>query len=166
MTVIRLGEKAGSRALGERNVLETVGVASEFVCTDSDVVPAASCPGTVVQHLQGLLDRYPEVPKIGLALRLDSIPPRFRHGAAVLRCEAQFWRRPARPGPDGGGSGHDVRYQRVDNRRSGQVRSAGISRPVVSPDHAGRRRRRPSRSQNAIDMLSRFQAMPFRKAAW
>ena len=86
VTVIRLGEKAGSRALWGRNVLETVGVASEFVCTDSDVVPAASCPGTVVQHLQGLLNRYPEVPKIGLALRLDSIPPRFpppRGGAPV-----------------------------------------------------------------------------------
>jgi SAM-dependent methyltransferase len=98
MTVIRLGENVGSRALWERNVLQTVGVTSEFVCTDSDVVPAASCPGTVVQHLQGLLNRYPEVPKVGLALRLDSVPTHFRHRAAVLRWEAQFWRRPAARG--------------------------------------------------------------------
>jgi SAM-dependent methyltransferase len=98
VTVIRLGENVGSRALWERNILQTVGVKSEFVCTDSDVVPAAFCPGTVVQHLQGLLKRYPEVPKVGLALRLDLIPTHFRHRAAVLKWEAQFWRRPAARG--------------------------------------------------------------------
>ena len=38
--------------------------------------------------------------------------------------------------------------------------------PGASPvDTAGAGRRRPSRSQKAIDMLSRFQAMPFRRAA-
>jgi hypothetical protein len=38
--------------------------------------------------------------------------------------------------------------------------------PGASPvDTAGAGRRRPSRSQKAIDILSRFQAMPFRRAA-
>lgn len=98
VTVIRLCENVGSLALWEREVLHTVGVSSEFVYTDPDVVPAESCPGTVVQHLQRLLNQYPEVPKIGLGLRLASIPTHFRHRAEALRWEAQFWRRPVAPG--------------------------------------------------------------------
>jgi hypothetical protein len=68
VTVIRLGENVGSRALWERNVLGMVGVTSEFVYTDSDVVPAASCPGSVVQHLQGLLNAYPYIVPYGPTL--------------------------------------------------------------------------------------------------
>jgi len=98
ITIIRLGENVGSRALWERNILTSTGVASEFVYTDSDVVPAPFCPGNVVGHLQSILAAHPEIKKVGIGLRLDEIPSHFRHRDEVLHWEKQFWRWPAARG--------------------------------------------------------------------
>ena len=98
VTVLRLGENVGSRALWDRDLLRAAGVASEFVYTDPDIVPAASCPGDVIAHFQAQLNTHPDVEKIGLGLLVDRIPPHFRHRDAVLHWEAQFWRRPAARG--------------------------------------------------------------------
>lgn len=98
VTVIRLGKNAGPFSLWSHNILKMTSVTSEFVYTDSDVVPSSCCPGTVVQQFQALLNAYPDVLKVGLGLRLDTIPEHYEFRAEALRWEAQFWRNPAARG--------------------------------------------------------------------
>lgn len=93
--VIPLGGNFGHRSLWICDILTACGIESEFVYTDPDVVPAASCAKNVVETLQSVLDENPEINKAGLGLRIDDIPDHYRHKASVTTWERQFWRTPA-----------------------------------------------------------------------
>lgn len=72
--VRRLNGNYGSQALW------SVGMAPDdewFVLTDPDIVPLDTCPGDAVTRLYEVLQRHPEMPKAGLGLYLDDLPPRF-----------------------------------------------------------------------------------------
>lgn len=69
-----------------------------FVFTSSDVVPDASCPADVVARLGVHLREHPEVVKVGLGLRIDDLPPTYRHRREVRVWEGEFWRAPVAPG--------------------------------------------------------------------
>lgn len=70
-TVVPLDCNYGSRSLwlSERIPDE------RFVYTDPDVVPTDECPAGAVSYLAELLDRYPQIPKAGLGLHLEDVPP-------------------------------------------------------------------------------------------
>lgn len=95
--VVRLDENRGHTALWTADVLRRLQVDTEYVYTDPDVVPAASCPADVVRVLQELLLAEPGVFKAGLGLRLDDLPFFYRHRRAVLAWETKYWLRPAAP---------------------------------------------------------------------
>jgi hypothetical protein len=97
-TVIRLPANAGHQALWASGLLDRLGVTSEYVYTDPDVVPADFCPSDLVGFLQAVVDENPEILVAGLGLRLDDIPDNYPHKAAVMAWERQFWLRPVAPG--------------------------------------------------------------------
>lgn len=96
--VLRLEANHGHTALWDLGLLEDLGIDTEFVYSDPDVVPAPECPADVVRILQELLAAEPAVFKAGLGLRLDDIPRRYRHRKAVLAWETKNWLSPAAPG--------------------------------------------------------------------
>ncbi len=95
--VIRLGFNHGHLALWRKNLLAALDIRSEFVYTDPDVVPAASCPLDIVARLQRLLRDEPGIHRAGLGLDLGSIPHHYQHRNSVLAWERQFWLHPVTP---------------------------------------------------------------------
>jgi hypothetical protein len=69
-----------------------------FIVSDPDTVPDESCPSDVFDHLVELLDRYPEVVKAGLGLRIDDLPAHYAHRDDVIAWESQFWTDELEPG--------------------------------------------------------------------
>lgn len=68
--VVWLGNNVGSRALWDLGMLPDC----RFVWSDPDIVPIAECPLDLVDHLSGLLDRYPDHDKAAVGLYLDDVP--------------------------------------------------------------------------------------------
>jgi len=67
--VIELGRNLGSRALWHAGLVP----GEPYVLTDPDIVPTDDCPLDLVEHLQTLLDRYPQFSKAGPGLFLDDV---------------------------------------------------------------------------------------------
>ena len=73
--------------LSEMNLLD-----SPIVYTDSDVIPTEYCPNDFLQYMQNLLQKYPDIPKIGFGLKIDDLPDHYQHKNAVIDWETQFWK--------------------------------------------------------------------------
>ena len=67
--VIELDRNLGSRALWHAGLVPD----EPYVLTDPDIVPTEDCPLDLVEHLQGLLVRYPQFSKAGVGLYLDDV---------------------------------------------------------------------------------------------
>lgn len=67
---------------------------SYFVLTDPDILPVKSCPHDAVRHFREVLDRYPELQKVGYGLKIDDLPKQYRHREDVQAWESQFWTAP------------------------------------------------------------------------
>jgi hypothetical protein len=97
-TVTRLAENAGPLALWQQSLLARLGIETEYVYTDPDVVPIECCPRDLVGVLQSVLDDNPDVAAAGVGLRLDDLPDAYAHKAQAIAWERQFWLRPAASG--------------------------------------------------------------------
>jgi hypothetical protein len=58
-----------------------------FIVTDCDVVPDEDCPADWPALLGELLDRFPNLAKAGLGLRIDDLPDHFAHKQRVVEWE-------------------------------------------------------------------------------
>jgi SAM-dependent methyltransferase len=96
--VIRLERNFGQKALWDAGILERLSIDGPFVYTDSDIVPDDVCPKDLVGHLLALLYRFPQLKKVGPALRIDNLPDTYKFKRDVLIWEGQFWTRPVARG--------------------------------------------------------------------
>jgi hypothetical protein len=96
--VVRLDANFGHIAPWRPEVRARLDPNSPFVVTDCDVVPDASCPPDVVEHLAGLLLRYAGVVKAGLGLRIDDLPESYSLKSDVRTWESLFWETEIAPG--------------------------------------------------------------------
>ena len=94
----RLAENAGHLAIWRHNLLDRLGIHTEYVYTDPDVVPIEACPRDLVGMLQSILDDNPTIATAGVCLRLDDLPDTYRYKAQAIAWEQQFWLNPAAPG--------------------------------------------------------------------
>jgi hypothetical protein len=93
-TVLRLGRNAGKLALWEAPGVFDRTRGRPFVYTDPDVIPDEGCPLDALDRFATLLRRYPAVKKVGFGLRIDDLPDRYRHRAAVIAWERRMWEWP------------------------------------------------------------------------
>ncbi|MCB1010779.1 MAG: hypothetical protein KDB15_03860 [Microthrixaceae bacterium] len=96
--VVRTGANLGPRAAWLTGLVQRHGLDHPYVVTDPDVVPDPRCPLDLLDHLAGLLERYPEVDRAGPGLRIDDLPEAGRHTADVRSWESQFWSDEIEPG--------------------------------------------------------------------
>ena len=94
--VMRLEHNHGPYVLWEQAVHEVLD--TPYVLTDSDVVPAACCPGDLIGALLAALQRWPDAKKVGPALRIDDLPDGYVEADTVRKWESQFWEHPVAPG--------------------------------------------------------------------
>jgi hypothetical protein len=97
-TIVRLEANFGHLAIWQQGLLQRLGIGSEYVYTDPDIVPAEFCPADVLGFFREILDEEADIATVGFGLRLDDIPDHATHKAQVLSWESQFWLAPAAPG--------------------------------------------------------------------
>jgi len=97
-TVLRLDGNYGHKALWERGLLSQLGIETEYVYTDPDVVPCDFCPADAIRFLQVVLASEPRIARVGLGLRLDDLPDSYRHKREAIGWERHFWLKPAARG--------------------------------------------------------------------
>ncbi len=97
-TVVPAGGNLGHRSPWTSGLVAKVGADRAYVITDPDVVPDENCPLDAVVKFAELLDRYPEVDRVGFGLKIDDLPEEYRHRDEVVTWEAQFWIDEAEPG--------------------------------------------------------------------
>ena len=96
--IVRLPTNLGPYAVWDAALLPALGIDSEYVYTDPDIVPCDFCPHDVIRVLQSVLSCDSRISKVGLGLRLDDIPACFQDRDMVLAWERQYWLRPCAPG--------------------------------------------------------------------
>jgi hypothetical protein len=96
--VVRLGHNLGHRSPFLSGTVQRVAADRHFVVTDPDVVPDDDCPLDAVDHFRELLDRHPEIDKVGFGLRIDDLPDTYPLAPAVRAWEARFWTNEVEPG--------------------------------------------------------------------
>lgn len=89
--VIHLTENVGPDALWKTGTLEAHCPDGRYVYTDPDVVPIEACPVDAIERLNDVLDRHPDLHKVGLGLYLDDLPDHYAHKPHVLAWEEKFW---------------------------------------------------------------------------
>ena len=96
--VVRLGHNLGHRSPFLSGTVQRIAAGRHFVITDPDVVPDEHCPLDAIEHFRDLLDRYPEIDKVGFGLRIDDLPDRYPLAEDVRTWEARFWTDEIEPG--------------------------------------------------------------------
>jgi len=96
--VVHVGANWGHRSPWLTGTVQRHARDRAFIVTDPDVVPDEACPLDVIEHLTVLLERYPEIDKVGLGLRIDDLPAQYPLADAVRTWEARFWTREVEPG--------------------------------------------------------------------
>jgi hypothetical protein len=96
--VIRLEHNVGHRSPFLSGAVQRVAHGRYFVISDPDVVPDDDCPLDAIEHFRDLLDRYPEIDKVGFGLRIDDLPDGYPLAADVRAWESRFWADEVEPG--------------------------------------------------------------------
>lgn len=65
-----------------------------YVYTDPDILPVEECPLNSVEYFRQVLQKYPEVGKVGFGLKIDDIPDHYQLKDKVVKWEKQFWEKP------------------------------------------------------------------------
>lgn len=69
-----------------------------YILSDPDVVPIEECPLNVIEYFYKLLDKYPEITKVGFGLKIDDLPDHYSRKKEVVEWEKQFWKEEIEPG--------------------------------------------------------------------
>lgn len=89
--IIRLRQNIGQRAPWESGAVKVFAKDKPFIVTDPDLF-LPKLTRNEIKILFNLLNRYPKIMKIGLALRIDNIPDSYKAKMQVLSWEKQFWK--------------------------------------------------------------------------
>jgi hypothetical protein len=86
-------ENLGFLALWKSNLYDEIYSKSYYVLTDPDVIPDPDCPKDFIAHFYNLLQKHPELDKIGFSLRIDNIPDHYDRKQQVFEIENLFWKK-------------------------------------------------------------------------
>ena len=96
--VVRLERNLGHRSPFLSGAVQREAHGRHFVISDPDVVPDDDCPLDAIDHFRDLLDRHPEIDKVGFGLRIDDLPDSYPLVDDVRAWESRFWTDEIEPG--------------------------------------------------------------------
>ena len=132
--VVRLGDNLGHRSPWLSGTVQRVAHGRSFVVSDPDVVPDPLCPPDVLDHFARILDRFPEIDKVGFGLRIDDLPAHYALRDDVIDWEGKFWD-PAieiEPGIYAAGVDTTFALYRSLDRRHELMRAVRTGKPYVA----------------------------------
>jgi hypothetical protein len=68
-----------------------------YVYTDPDILPVEECPIDAIEYFYSLLNKYPDINKVGFGLKIDDLPDCYPLKQKVIKWESQFWTNPIEP---------------------------------------------------------------------
>lgn len=89
--VYRLKENYGYRVFWNQNKLFAEYSNGYYVITDPDIIPIKECPSNFLQYFKWILDRNPQMDKVGFSLRIDNIPNSNPNKAKIIGWEKKYW---------------------------------------------------------------------------
>lgn len=89
--VIDLGRNAMHKAPWESLAVRFFAKTSHYIVSDPDIVFDEHCPDNVITYLASLLNKYPEVNKAGVGLRIDNLPDGNHQKNDIISWERRFW---------------------------------------------------------------------------
>jgi len=89
LNVFYLNQNVGYLALWKTSIYKNF-VHNHYAYSDPDIEPVEECPADFIAHFRDVLDRYPDVAKVGFGLAIDDIPLHYELGGEVIRHESQF----------------------------------------------------------------------------
>ena len=89
-TVFKLNQNVGHLALWKTHIYKWF-KNTYYIYTDPDIIPVEECPLNAVEYFKSILDKYPEIGKVGFALKIDDLPDYFPLKQKVIEWESKFW---------------------------------------------------------------------------
>jgi hypothetical protein len=96
--VVMLGVNLGKEAVWASGVLDEMPPRGPYVVTDPDIVPVEECPDDALEMFADVLERYPNIDKVGFGLKIDDLPDHYRFKEQVQSYEGRYWEREVEPG--------------------------------------------------------------------
>ena len=96
--VVRTGRNLGHRSPWLSGTVQRRAHGRRFVVSDPDVIPDPNCPLDAIDYFGSILDRYPEIDKVGFGLRIDDLPDTYPLAPDVREWERRFWTNEVEPG--------------------------------------------------------------------
>lgn len=91
-TIFKLTKNVGHTALWHTHIYLWF-KNQHYILTDPDVVPIEECPLDAVEHFYNLLERYPEITKVGFGLKIDDLPNHYERKQEVIDWEEKYWQK-------------------------------------------------------------------------
>ena len=88
--VFSLKKNYGSKALWKSGIWLKF-MFSNFVYTDSDVLPVDECPNDFLEYFYKLLVKYPNIHKVGFSIKIDDLPDTFINKSKVINWEKRYY---------------------------------------------------------------------------
>lgn len=130
--VVRTGRNLGHRAPWLSGAVQRHAHGRYFVVTDPDVVPDPACPDDALEHFRALLDRFPDIDKVGFGLRTDDLPAHYPLRDDVIDWERPFWQDEIEPGVFRAGIDTTFALYRPLDRRDDMLRSLRTGAPYLA----------------------------------
>ena len=89
-TLFQLNKNVGHLALWKTHIFKWF-EKDYYVYTDPDVVPVEDCPLDAVKYFREILNRYPDISKVGFGLKIDDLPEHYEHKDKVIQWEKAYW---------------------------------------------------------------------------
>ncbi len=103
-----------------------------YVVSDPDVIPDEQCLEDCLHYLKGVLERFPELHKVGLGLRIDDLPDHFPMKDDVIAWESRFWSNEVETGLYRADMDTTFAMYRPLPRRSSNARSLRTGEPYLA----------------------------------
>jgi len=130
--LIRTGRNYGHRSPWLSGAVQRHAHGCSFVVSDPDVIPDPSCPIDAVSYFESLLERYPDVDKVGFGLRIDDLPDHYPLASSVRAWEQRFWDDEIEPGVFRANIDTTLALYRALDRRHSDARALRTGHPYVA----------------------------------
>jgi glycosyltransferase involved in cell wall biosynthesis len=97
LKVIKMKENLGHLVVWNCGLFDDILNNEYYIVSDSDVLPDSNTPNDFINHFYEILQRYPNITKVGFSLRIDDIPDSYGFKKKVIEWEKHYWEKEIEP---------------------------------------------------------------------
>lgn len=94
-TVIKMGNNHNHLIPWNGGFIDKYAKNKHYIVSDPDILPIEECPFDIFEYFLSILDRYPQIKRIGPGLKIDDLPDHYSLKSSVIDQETENWRYPS-----------------------------------------------------------------------